>query len=148
VFWARINMLYDKHVGYPELDSPLETLFMMVWLQRQQQQLLSMQAMIAAIRAGDSDEANEAVIKAFDDFCEKMFPFYARATESKIEKQKQALQDFIKKPLRIKMADIYAAKTSTLKKINRTIQRRAGKQPQQASARPASIPQRFRAIPK
>lgn len=113
---------------------------MLVWLQRQQQQLLATQALVAAVRAGDSEEASEAVIKAFDDYCAKMFPFFERAGDTKLEEQKRALKEFVAKPLRIKMADIYAAQASTLKKIRKTTQRRA----EDNRATAATIPAHFR----
>lgn len=117
---------------------------MLVWLQRQQQALMATQAMIAAVRAGDTEEANEAVIKAFDEYCEKMFPFFQRATDTKLDEQKKALKEFVGKPLRIKMSDIYASQAKTLKKINQTMKRRAGKAPGKAAANTATIPSRFR----
>lgn len=138
-------MLYDKHVGPADPDTPLETIFMLVWLQRQQQQLMATQALIAAVRAGDTKEANEAVIKAFDEYCEKMFPFFQRATDTKLDEQKKALQEFVQKPLRIKMSDIYASQARTLKKINKTIHRRAKGA---VATRPTKIPDRFRTRPR
>lgn len=118
-------MLYEKYEGYPEPGSPLETVFMLVWLQKQQANLLATQALVAAVRAGDSDEAGDVVVKAFDDYANKMFPFFERASDTKLEEEKKALMDLVRRPLRIKLADVYKAKQSALKKINQNMKKRA-----------------------
>jgi hypothetical protein len=106
-------VLYDRYEGTPPTDSPLESLFILVYVRRQEADLLATRALVRATLTKD-EEDTDAAIEAFDKYCEKMFPFWKKAADTEADEEKKALLDLVKKPLRIKMAEIYKAQARTL----------------------------------
>jgi hypothetical protein len=106
-------MIYDKYRGVPPVDSPLESLFILVYVQRQESDLLATRALVAASLA--NEEEKEAV-DAFEAYCERMFPFWKRASNLEEDSEKKALLEMVKRPLRIKLSEVYKAQARALKK--------------------------------
>jgi hypothetical protein len=116
VGWARANVLYDKHVGPPPRNSPLESVFLLVFIRRQEADLLATRALVRSmINLSESQELEEEAIKAFEDYCGKMFPFWKRAEDLEVDDQRQALMKIINKPLRINMPELYKTQAAALK---------------------------------
>ena len=122
----------------PKINSPLESLFILVFVQRQQADLLATRALVASALA---DEEKKEAIEAFEKYCEKMFPFWSRAGDTKDDEQRKALLEMVKHPIKIKMAEVYKAQAKALRRSH-------ARSPSAAKTgqarRPAGIPDRFR----
>lgn len=96
----------------PPANSPLESLFILVFVQRQQADLLATRALVEATLA---DEERKDAVEAFEKYCTKMFPFWDKATDPKNEEQRKALMELVKRPLRIDMAKVYKTQANAMK---------------------------------
>lgn len=109
--WAKANLVYDKYDGIPPDGSPLETVMLLVWVERQQASLLATRALV---QASVSKEDSKDAIKAFEEYCKRMFPFYENATKVDYEEEKKALAELVKHPVRIDLAKVYAGQAREL----------------------------------
>lgn len=101
-------MWYDKFDGLPPRGSPLETIFVMVRLERQQAQLLETRALIqSVVGLHESKKTQDPAIEAFQEYCNKMFPFLDRALNTEKEEAHRRLMDFVKAPAKIALHPIY-----------------------------------------
>lgn len=103
VGWALSNMWYDKYNGLPPRGSPLESLFLFVFLQRQEAQLLATRAIVqSTIPEG---AAAKPAIAAFQKYCDTMFPaIKSAAAETDMHAR---LREFIKHPAKIDLRPHY-----------------------------------------
>ena len=113
--WGYANMWYDKYPGVPPRGSLLETVFVLVGIQRRQAELLSTRALVQAIvglhaLSPNPKETMHPAIEAFQLYADKMFPFLDKATTAEKTDQHKALEHFTKAPLRISTKDIYKQK--------------------------------------
>lgn len=106
-------MWYDKYHGPPAPNSPLESLFILVKLRRMEAELLSTRAQIHA--ALSKDGSMDPVIKAFQEYADKMFPFLANAQDTKLQDEKKALEKFSRTKARINLREVYKGKAQRLK---------------------------------
>lgn len=112
------NMWYDKYPGLPPAGSPLESIFVLVFLRRKESELLATRAMVTAtVRAG---REGDPAVKAFKAFCEAMFPYLEQAANTELDNAKKALNEMVKKPLQIKMSHIYDMQAQSVASSNRT----------------------------
>lgn len=98
-------MWYDKYPGTPPRGSPLETLFVLVQLQRREADLLATKAQVLGSMA-DSNEETKNVIASFKGYCDAMFPFLEAAGKMDEAKLKERLFEHSKQVLRIDVAGI------------------------------------------
>jgi len=118
--------LYDKYQGLPPRNSPLESVFLLVYIRRQEADLLATRALVRSIlNLSESKELEEEAIKAFEDYCERMFPFWKRAEDLEVDEQRKALMELVKKPLKIKLPELYRAQAAMLRKKTKGSQQRA-----------------------
>lgn len=96
-------MLYDKHVGAPEKGTLLESVFVLIFLQRQEEQLLATRALVQATL---SKEETKPAIEAFEMYCAHMFPFLAEAKLGNPD-QREALKAFAKTVAKINLRSVY-----------------------------------------
>lgn len=116
--WGLANMWYDKFDGLPPRGSPLETIFVMVRLERQQAQLLETRAMIqSVVGLHESKKTQDPAIAAFQEYCNKMFPFLDRALNTEKEEAVARLNDFVKAPAKIALHPIYKQQAEHAKKM-------------------------------
>jgi hypothetical protein len=98
-------MWYDKYDGLPPRGSPLESLFLLVFLQRQEATLLSARALVQSTLP--EGKAGKAAIDAFQKYADTMFPFIKSA--SKETDMHERLREFVKHPVKIDLRPIRAA---------------------------------------
>jgi hypothetical protein len=106
-------MIYDKYHGVPTANSPLESLFILVYLQRQESDLLATRALVSATLA---DEERKEAVEAFEAYCEKMFPFWKRASNLEADEERKALLELVKRPIRINLSEVYRNQAEALKR--------------------------------
>jgi len=97
-------MLYDKYVGVPPRGTLLESVFVLIYLQRQEEQLLATRALV---QASLSKEEQKPAIEAFEMYCSRMFPFLAQAAKRGDQDQQEALKDFVKSVAKISLGKVY-----------------------------------------
>lgn len=114
--WALANVWYDQYRGIPRHGSPLESLFMLVLLQRQFAQLLSTRALVQATLP-DEKEAADPAIAAFQKYHDTMFPFLDRIGDPDKEEQRKRLEEFVRRPARIDLKPIWRRTVETAKRI-------------------------------
>lgn len=116
--WGLANMWYDRFVGIPPRGSPLETIFVLIRLERQQAQLMETRALIQSIVGlHESKKTQDPAIEAFQEYCNKMFPFLDRAMNSEKEEQMRRLQEFVKYPAKIGLSSVYKQQADHAKKM-------------------------------
>lgn len=100
--WALASMWYDKYPGVPPRGSPLETVFLLVHLQRQEVALMAQRTQVRGQLAllAKSPESAKAALEAYENYCDALFPFLNKATES-LGEDKKRLLEHVKYPLRI-----------------------------------------------
>jgi hypothetical protein len=109
-------MWYDKYPGMPPRNSPLESLFTLVYLQRQEAQLLSTRALVQ-VSMPTHQEAQDPAIKAFQKYCDTMFPFLDRASNQEEEQARAQLREFVKRPARIQLRPVWKAQAEHAKRM-------------------------------
>jgi hypothetical protein len=111
-------MWYDKFVGIPPKGSPLETIFVLVRLERSQSQLLETRALIQSIVGlHESRKTQDPAIEAFNEYCAKMFPFLDRAMNTEKEEAHRRLMEFVKAPAKIALHPVYKQQAEHAKKM-------------------------------
>jgi hypothetical protein len=114
VGWALANMWYDKFDGMPPRGSPLESLFILVYLQRQEAHLLATRAIVQSTIPEGS--AAKPAIEAFQKYCDTMFPFIKKAETE--DEHHQRLAEFIKHRAKIDLRPIYKAQADSAKQTS------------------------------
>jgi hypothetical protein len=109
-------MTYDKFPGVPPRGSLLELLFTLVYLEKKRAELLSTRALVQASMP-EHRKAQDPVIEAFDKYCDVMFPFLERATESDKEKARERLKKFVAKRAKFSMQPIWKAQAQHAKRM-------------------------------
>lgn len=118
VGWGLASMWYDKYPGLPRRGSPLETLFVLVRLQRTQAEILSTRALVQSIVGLHEEKATQdPAIAAYQEFCDKMLPFLDRAVDNESEEARKRLADFVKSPARINLNPVYKQQAEHAKKM-------------------------------
>lgn len=119
-------MWYDKF-PVPPHGSLLETLFVLVRLERSQTQLLETRALVQSIVGlHESKKTMDPAISAYQEFTAKMFPFLDRAMNQEKDQLNQRLENFVAHPARIKLDSYYklmaehAGKASNRKRFKLT----------------------------
>ena len=102
-------MGYDKYPSLPPVGSPLESLFLLVFLQRQEANLLSTRALVQSTLP--EGKAAQPAIEAYQKYVDRMFPFIESASkESEIHTK---LREFVKHKAKIDLRPIMAAQAET-----------------------------------
>lgn len=112
--WALANVWYDKFVGPPPPNTPLESLFMLVALRRMEADLLSTRALVHASMMTPESKP-DPTIKAFQEYADKVLPFLAGAQDLERQKEREALMRFTKIKARVKTNDLYRRKAAALR---------------------------------
>ncbi len=105
-------MWYDKYQGLPPRNSPLETLFCLIYLQRQEQQLHATRALIQSTLPEGQEQAKPAV-EAFRKYYDLMMPFIETAKDVQKNSAREQLFAFAKHPMKIDLLHVYADKSRT-----------------------------------
>jgi phage/plasmid-associated DNA primase len=110
---------YDKFPGMPPRGSPLETVFILIKLQRQQSELLSTRALVQSLVALNTEgkAAVDPAIEAFQKYCDTMFPFLENAADSEKTMAHKRLMEFVKRPARIALHPIYKQQAERAKTL-------------------------------
>jgi hypothetical protein len=124
-------MVYDKYRGVPTANSPLESLFILVYLQRQESELLATRALVEASLA---DEERKEAVEAFERYCTKMFPFWKRGADLEDDEERKALMELVKKPLKINLSEVYKTQAKALRR--------------KAHKKSGAVPDKFRMKPR
>jgi hypothetical protein len=114
--WALTGMWYDKFAGLPPRGSPLETVFLLVYLQRQEAQLLATRALVQSTLP-EGKEASDPAIAAYQKYCDAMFPFMERAANRGKDDERKLLAEFVKHRARILLHPIYKAQAENAKRV-------------------------------
>lgn len=116
--WGLANMWYDKFTGIPPRGSPLETVFVLVRLERQQAQLLETRALIQSVVGLHTEKkTQDPAIEAFKEYSSKMFPFLDRAMNTEKDEAMKRLEQFVKHPAKIALHPIYKQQAEHAKKM-------------------------------
>jgi len=127
-------MWYDKYPGLPPRGSPLESLFLLVFLQRTESELLSTRALVQTSMPEGS--AAKPAIEAYQKYVDKMFPFIESASkESEIHER---LREFVKYKAKIDLRPIMAAQAETAR--NNAVLRHNKLRPKIPGVHPQSMP--------
>lgn len=111
-------MWYDKFPSIPPRGSPLETIFVLVRLERSQAQLMETRALVQSIVGlHETRKTQDPAINAFQEFCDKMFPFLDRAMNSEKEQAHQRLMNFVAHPAKIALHPIYKQQAEHAKQM-------------------------------
>lgn len=102
-------MWYDKYPGLPPRGSPLESLFLLVFLQRTERDLLSTRALVQT--SMPEGTAAKPAIEAYQKYVDKMFPFIESA--SKESEAHTLLREFVKYKAKIDLRPIMEAQAET-----------------------------------
>lgn len=100
-------MWYERYQGIPPRNSLLESLFVLIYLSRQEAQLLATKAMVVGMNEGNP---SEQAVKAYTSYFESVFPFIERAANVEQDQQKKYLEEFVKHPAKINLKPILMAK--------------------------------------
>jgi len=114
--WALAGMWYEKFHGMPPRGSPLERLFTLVYLSKKRADLLATRALVQASMP-ETKEAQDPVIKAFDAYCNNMFPFLERAADMDKENERKQLLEFVKRPARFDLRPIWSARKAHARRL-------------------------------
>jgi len=131
-------MWYDKFPGLPPRGSLLESLFTLVYLGRQEAELLSTRAVVQ-VSMPDSKEAQDPAIEAFQKYCDRMFPFLERAGDQEKEDARKRLLSFVKHPVKIQLKPVLKAAAARARKLA-TFKRFAVKPTSPGAAQPYTEP--------
>lgn len=113
--WVLSNMWYDTCGESPTYKSPRETLFILVYLKRQQTALLSTRALVQTSLQSEK-EAQDPAVEAFQKYYDAMFPFLENADPAQDEMHK-ALEAFTKvTSAKIPLKPIWAAQAEAGKR--------------------------------
>lgn len=102
-------MWYDKYPTFPPRGSPLESLFLLVFLQRKEADLLSTRALVQSTLP--EGKAAQPAIEAYQKYVSQMFPFIQSA--SKESELHERLREFVKYKARIDLRPVMAAQAET-----------------------------------
>jgi hypothetical protein len=115
VGWALSGMWYDRFQGLPPRGSLLESIFLLVFLSRQEAHLLATRAIVQSTLPEGS--AAKPAIEAYQKYCDRMFPHIERAGDMDKEQQRERLAAFVKKKATISLAPVLKAQADQQKKI-------------------------------
>jgi hypothetical protein len=98
-------MWYEKYPGVPPRGSPLETVFLLVSLQRREAELLSQRTLLRGQLAilGKSTEAVKAAVESFEAYYDTLFPFMAEAADLDKQNDRAKLLEHVRYPMQINM---------------------------------------------
>lgn len=116
VGWAMSGMWYDRFSGLPPRGSLLESLFLLVFLSRQEAHLLATRAIVQSTLP--EGKAATPAIEAYQKYCDRMFPYIERAGDMDKEDQRKRLAEFVKKRASISLAPVLKAQADQQKKIS------------------------------
>jgi len=116
VGWALANVWYDKYIGPPPQNSPLESLFILLALRRMEADLLSTRALVHASLTSESHV--DPTIKAFKEYADKVLPFLANAQDTEKQKERDALFRFAKTKVSINKKSLYAKQAAELRRTD------------------------------
>lgn len=116
VGWAMSGMWYDRFSGLPPRGSLLESVFLLVFLSRQEAHLLATRAIVQSTLPEGG--AAKPAIEAYQKYCDRMFPYIERAGDMDKEDQRKRLAEFVKKRASISLAPVLKAQADQQKKIS------------------------------
>ncbi len=101
------NVWYDTYEGTPQRGSPLETLFILVFLGRKEAELLATRSLVRAQFAllTKSQDTAKAAFEAYQTYADAMFPFLERAAATTVDDHSRLLEH-VKRPLQIDMQSV------------------------------------------
>jgi hypothetical protein len=105
-------MWYDKYPRIPPANSPLESLFLLVFLQRKEAELLATRALVQSTIPEGS--AAKPAIEAYQKYVDRMFPFIESA--SKPDDQARALAEFVKYKAKIDLRPVLQAQAESARR--------------------------------
>lgn len=105
-------MWYDKYTGLPPRGTPLESLFLLVYLQRQESNLLATRALVQSTLP--EGKAAKPAIEAFQKYVDRMFPFIESASKETADHER--LREFVKHPVKIDLKPVFAAQAESARK--------------------------------
>lgn len=111
--WAYANLWYDQFRGIPEHGSPLESVLLLVFLDRQHAQLLQTRALVQTqVLALDNKAHQDSAIQAFQQYADTMYSFLRKAEDTKpgANKDHERLLRFVAKPVTIDLRPVWKAK--------------------------------------
>lgn len=96
------NVWYDKYPSVPPRDSPLETLFVFVGIQRKEAELLATRSLVRGQFAvlARSTESAQAAYDAYQAYADSMFPFLEQAANTTTSDHSR-LMEHVKYPMQI-----------------------------------------------
>lgn len=115
VGWAMSGMWYDRFQGLPPRGSLLESIFLLVFLSRQEAHLLATRAIVQSTLPEGG--AAKPAIEAYQKYCDRMFPHIERAGDVEKEDQHKRLAEFVKTRASIALAPILKAQADQHKKL-------------------------------
>src|SRR4051812_29402684 len=109
-------MWYDRYPGVPPRGSPLETLFLHVFIGRKESELLATRTLVRGQFAGlaKSPESVKAAFDAYQAYSDAMFPFLERAANTTTDDNTRLLEH-VKYPMRINVQSIRKDKADAAK---------------------------------
>lgn len=111
-------MWYDKFAGVPPRGSLLETIFVLVYLHRQNASMLSTRAVVQSLVGLHENRATQdPAVQAFEDYCNKMFPFLDKAMDTEKEASIKRLVEFTKHPAKIALSPVYKQQAEHAKRM-------------------------------
>lgn len=132
VGWALANMWYDTARGLPEPGGPLESVFLLVFLQRHHSQLLANQALVQAQLLALDGDRQDPVIKAFQEYNNVMYPFTTQAADIEGQENKKKLEEFVRWKARIDLRPIWREKIDRARHRARIAKTKAASRPLKA----------------
>ena len=113
-------MWYDTVREPPPRKSPLETLFVLVYLRRAEQELMGTHALIQSlVMSIPSGTKIDPAIEAFQRYFNAMMPHLEKAAKKKDE-AKEALLRLTKHPVKIGLKSLYKQRSAQWKQAAKT----------------------------
>jgi len=114
--WALSNLWYDTAQGPPPRGSLLESLLSQVVVERKKIELMSTRALVQAVLP--DGKKGDPVVDAYQKFVDYLFPFLERSEDTELDKQKKALEEFVKYRAKINLTDYYKQQVAAAKRIS------------------------------
>lgn len=108
--WALANMWYDQARGIPEPGSALESVFLLVFVNRTRASMLathaSLQAQLLALPHNETDP----IIASYKEYAAAIYPFVEQAEDIEGRNSREQLKEFVKWKAKIDLRPIWRSK--------------------------------------
>jgi hypothetical protein len=112
------NMWYDKFVGLPPRGSLLESIMVLVRVERQRAQMMETRAIVQSIVGlHESKKTQDPAVQAFQEYCAKMEPQLDGIVKGEKQAAIDALKEFVKRPAKIDLHPIYKQRAEHAKRM-------------------------------